>query len=94
MLSKLYYKVKVNIWRLLTIAISLYAIFVIGRTVLSIIRTSRDIDRLRTEEKRYKSDIARNKAIIEKFDDPQYIEKFAREKYGMQRPDEDVYIMK
>lgn len=82
-----------NIWRILTFAISLYAIYVIGGTALSMIRTSREIKRLNAEKRAYQHAISQDEKQLERLQDPCYIEQYARERYGMQRPNEDVYII-
>jgi cell division protein DivIC len=45
------------------------------------------------DKKYYLDKIAEDKGKLEKLDDNQYLEKFAREQYFMKKPGEDVYVV-
>lgn len=47
----------------------------------------------RTTEIIIKRKIAKDKAVIENLQDSVELEKFARQKYYMKRPNEDIYII-
>ena len=49
---------------------------------------------LRKEHNFYKSEITKDSILIQKLkSDPEFLEKFAREKYLMKRDDEDIFLM-
>ena len=52
-----------------------------------------EINELQDNKKYYQKEIAKDKAVIEKLQDSVELEKFARQKYYMKRPDEDIYII-
>ncbi|QYA26993.1 septum formation initiator family protein [Gramella sp. MT6] len=52
-----------------------------------------EIDELQDNKEYYQKEIAKDKAVIEKLQDSVELEKFARQKYYMKRPDEDIYII-
>ncbi|TRO66862.1 FtsB family cell division protein [Christiangramia sabulilitoris] len=52
-----------------------------------------EINELQDNKKYYQTEIAKDKAVIEKLQDSVELEKFARQKYYMKRPDEDIYII-
>ena len=52
-----------------------------------------EIDELQDNKNYYQTEIAKDKAVIEKLQDSVELEKFARQKYYMKRSDEDIYII-
>lgn len=58
-------------------------------------RISRQIKELRQEKEYYRNEITRDSLEVEKLrNDPQELERFAREKYLMKKKDEDIFIVK
>ncbi len=74
-------------------AIMLFMLFIIGRNMLHALSIGADMSTLNAEAKLYKSNIKRDSTLLEelKYDDK--LEKFAREKYRMQRRGESVYVV-
>ena len=54
---------------------------------------NRDINKLEHSIDFYEEEIAKDKKILEDYEDSEKIEKFARETYQMKKADEDVYII-
>ena len=54
---------------------------------------NKEIDKLETEQKYYNSEIKKDKELIEKLENEEGLEKFAREKYNMKKENEDIYII-
>ncbi len=52
-----------------------------------------DIDALEQKKEEYQNEIARDKAFIEKMEDSNEMEKYAREKYYLKKENEDIYII-
>jgi len=52
-----------------------------------------EIEKLETEQKYYKTEIEKDKELINKLEDEEGLEKFAREKYNMKKENEDIYII-
>lgn len=52
-----------------------------------------EINELQDNKNYYQTEIAKDKAVIENLQDSVELEKFARQKYYMKRPDEDIYII-
>lgn len=52
-----------------------------------------DIEKLETSIEFYKKEINSDKKIIEDHQDPEKLERFARETYQMKKNNEDVYII-
>ncbi|WP_026914811.1 FtsB family cell division protein [Christiangramia portivictoriae] len=52
-----------------------------------------EIEELQRNKSYYQEEIAKDKAIIEDLQDSVQLERFARQKYYMKRPNEDIYII-
>jgi len=52
-----------------------------------------EIEKLETEQKYYKTEIEKDKELINKLENEERLEKFAREKYNMKKENEDIYII-
>ena len=52
-----------------------------------------DIEALEKNKEFYREEIEKDKAFIEKMEDTSEMEKFAREKYYLKKPQEDIYII-
>lgn len=91
--GKLFEDASLLFWRILTIVVSVLTLFIIGRSVISIIRSQHHINILEREQREYLNRIAEDSIMLNNLKDDQYLEKFARERYNMQRKDERVYII-
>ena len=81
-------------WIALTSVIAIGTLYVSIFTIRDTIRTkseTRDLDR---KIARYEKKIKEDSIFIEKIThDPEFMERYARERYHMQRPGETVYIL-
>ena len=91
--GKLFEDASLLFWRILTIVVSVLTLFIIGRSVISIIHSQHHINILEREQREYLNRIAEDSIMLNNLKDDQYLEKFARERYNMQRKDERVYII-
>lgn len=53
----------------------------------------KEIDKLKSESDYYKSEIDSDKNFINKHNDREELEKFAREQYNMKKENEEIYIV-
>lgn len=56
-------------------------------------KINKEINQLETDIDYYKKEIELDKKIIEDLEDPEKLEKFARENYKMKKENEDIYII-
>lgn len=54
---------------------------------------NKEIDGLRDNSEFYQKEINHDKTFIEKMEDSEEMEKFAREKYYLKKENEDIYII-
>ncbi len=81
------------LWWLILAAIVAFTLFTVGRTLVKTLGTYAAISRLEDERDDYLRSIERDSTILEQLTYDEYLERYAREHYRMQRPGEDVYII-
>ena len=80
-------------WIAATAIIVVLTLFVVGRNALHAVKIKGQINALLREELFYRERIAQDSALVEQLRYDDYLEKYARENYHMQRRDEHVYIV-
>ncbi|MDR2890825.1 MAG: septum formation initiator family protein [Alistipes sp.] len=65
-----------------------------GRDILSTLRVGADIRRLRSQKRELMQSIAADSTLLRNLDDPEFLERYARERYLMRREGDEVYILK
>lgn len=99
MLKKIYHIIKPvirNYYLITGIVFAVWMIFFDSNNIITQYRNRRELKQLMQEKDRYESEIARNKAIVQKLTDPadkRALEKFARENYHMKRPNEEIFLI-
>ncbi len=56
-------------------------------------RNQRELDGLYQEIEEYKQKIEEDKRLLQQIQDPDFLEKFAREEYFMKKENEDIFIV-
>ena len=92
-IGKLFEDASLLFWRALTIVVSVLTLFIIAGSVFSIIKSKRHINRLERQKREYLDKIAADSIMLRELQSDEYLEKFARERYNMQRPNERIYII-
>lgn len=85
--------VKGRILTLGTVAIMAFMVFVIGRSVIHAISIGMQIGELEELRDGYQDDITRDSTILERLKYDDELERYARENYYMQRPNEELFII-
>ena len=80
-------------WMIVTVAVMAVTAYVVVRNLLHAIQIQRQINLLKQERDRYQLKIEQDSIFLEQLRYDDYLEEYAREKYRMQRPDEQVYIV-
>ncbi|MFI3248279.1 MAG: septum formation initiator [Rikenellaceae bacterium] len=92
-LERAFNYVKSNILSLGMVLIMGFMIFVIGRNVIHAISINMQIGELRTVRDEYQDNITRDSTILEHMKYDEELERYARENYYMQHPDEELFII-
>ena len=80
-------------WRIILVSVVMLGIILIGRPLVSLIRTSIEIRELNKEKALYEASIRRDSTLIENLKNDDFLERYAREKYFMQGKGEQVFIV-
>ena len=86
-------KGKEHIWRISIAGVVLLAVVLIIPSLFLLIRTRIQIGKLNREKEQYVESIYRDSVLIENLKNDEFLEQYAREKYFMQRPKEQVFIV-
>ncbi|MBV1888603.1 MAG: septum formation initiator family protein [Urechidicola sp.] len=54
---------------------------------------NKELNKLEADKKYYQTEIDADKKKIEKLEDPEQLDKYAREEYNMKKENEDIYII-
>lgn len=92
--KKKWFKILSNKYVLLLVLFVVWMFFFDSNSWLAHRELNQSIEELENNKEYYKNQIQKDTAIINSLNDPQELEKFAREKYFMKRENEDVYIIK
>lgn len=92
-IGKLFEDASLLFWRILTIVVSILTLFIIGKSVVSIIKSQHHINQLERQRDSYLESIEADSIMLHNLKNDDYLEQFARERYNMQRKDERVYII-
>ena len=93
-LKPLSQRIKLNIWRVMAAAMTIYALFMIVPTLVTMVRTLIEIRALNVEKSEYLQSIRQDSLLIEQLRHDEHLERYAREHYFMQRENEYIYIVK
>ncbi len=91
--KKPWFKFISNKYVLLSLIFAGWMLFLDSNSWLIHHELNQNIDELQGNKEYYQKEIAKDKAIIKQLKDSVELEKFARQKYFMKRPDEDIYII-
>ncbi len=78
---------------LILILFVIWMLFFDTNSILIHRELNQDIEALEKNKEFYKDEIEKDKAFIEKMQDSNEMEKFAREKYYLKKSNEDIYII-
>jgi len=81
------------IWILLTVVAVGFTAYVVGRNLLHIWKIKRQLSALNDEREQYLLQIEEDSTLLERLRYDDYLEEYAREHFGMQRPGEKVYLL-
>ena len=81
------------LWRISIGAVVVLALILILPPLVSLIRIHITMSQLNKEKARYEESIRRDSLLIEQLKNDEFLEQYARERYFMQRPNEQVFII-
>lgn len=81
-------------WWITTGIVVLFTLVFVGQNLLHVFSLKRDIAKLESEEEAYLEKIERDSTLVNQLRYDDYLEEYAREQFGMQRTEEEVFIIK
>ena len=91
--SKKWFKILSNKYVLLGLIFAIWMFFLDSNSWFIHHELNQEINELKENKEYYQKEISRDKAIIGTLEDSIELEKFARQKYYMKRPNEEIYII-
>lgn len=89
-------KIKLRSWGKYVITLLVFLVvylFIGDQSMIHFVRRGREIRHLEQQRDMYRADIEATQAEIEMLNDPDSLERFAREQYFMHEKDEDIYLV-
>lgn len=80
-------------YRAVAFVVIVILLILFGRDVLESIRVRNEIRRLSNRKEMLEQQIREDSTLLQNLRDPDFLERFAREKYLMRKEGEDVYII-
>ena len=86
-------RILTNRYVLILLIFVVWMVFFDENSLLNHMEFNKEIDKLNREKEYYEEHIKADKELIEKLDDKEELEKFAREEYKMKKADEEIYLI-
>ena len=80
--------------KILVALILLVGVVAIGNEFITMIRLRIEIAELRDRIEYYQERLQQDSILIQRLESPEYLERYAREKYYMHSKEEDIYIIR
>ena len=91
--NKRWFAIISNIYVLVLTVFVVWMVFFDTNSLLIHMELRKEIRKLEKQQDFLKTEIAKDKKIIEKLSDPRELEKFAREEYYLKKKNEEIYII-
>lgn len=92
-LGKKWVKVISNKYLLITVIFLVWMVFFDENSFINHHELDSEIEKLEKSNQYYKEQIEQDQRVIKNLNDPDSLEKYAREQYKMKRENEDIYIV-
>ena len=88
------FKILSNSFMLIFLVFLIWILFIDENSYLFHYKTlNPEINKLEGDKKYYETEIESDRTKIEQLENPETLDKFAREKYNMKKEDEEIYII-
>ena len=91
--KKTWFRIISNKYVLISLVFAVWMFFLDTNSWFIHHELDQEINELQDNKKYYQKEIAKDKAVIQQLQDSVELEKFARQKYYMKRPNEEIYII-
>jgi cell division protein DivIC len=91
--NKRWFGIISNIYVLVLTVFVVWMVFFDTNSLLIHLELRKEIRKLEKQQDFLRTEIAKDKKIIEKLSDPKELEKFAREEYYLKKKNEEIYLI-
>ena len=88
-----WFSILTNLYILVLTVFVIWMVFFDTNSLLIHLELKKEIKKLEKQKEFLRSEIDRDKQILEKLSDPEELEKFARERYYLKKKDEEIYLI-
>ena len=88
-----WFSILTNLYILVLTVFVIWMVFFDTNSLLIHMELKKEIKKLEKQKEFLRSEIDRDKQILEKLSDPEELEKFAREQYYLKKKDEEIYLI-
>lgn len=91
--QKKWFRIASNIYVLVLTLFLIWMLFFDTNSLMIHLELRREVNKLEQQMDFLREQIAKDQELIETLSDPEALEKFAREKYYLKKPDEEIFII-
>jgi cell division protein FtsB len=91
--KKKWFGILTNLYILVLTVFVIWMVFFDTNSLLIHLELKKEIKKLEKQKDFLRSEIDRDKQILDKLSDPAELEKFAREQYYLKKKDEEIYLI-
>ena len=91
--KKKWFGILTNLYILVLTVCVIWMVFFDTNSLLIHLELKKEIKKLEKQKDFLRSEIDRDKQILDKLSDPEELEKFAREQYYLKKKDEEIYLI-
>ena len=86
-------RIIINVYIIISLVFIVWMLYFDGSSYLIHRELNKEIDKLEDANEYYKTEIEKDRKVIDNLKDPDSLEKYAREKYKMKKENEDIYLI-
>lgn len=91
--NKKWFRIVSNIYVLVLTIFVVWMLFFDTNSLMIHLELRREINKLEKQQEFLREQIQQDRELIETLSDPEALEKFAREKYYLKKPEEEIFII-
>ncbi|MCE2611661.1 septum formation initiator family protein [Flavobacteriaceae bacterium D16] len=91
--KKRWFGILTNLYILVMTVFVIWMVFFDTNSFLIHLELKKEINKLEKQKEFLRTEIDRDKQILDKLSDPEELEKFAREEYYLKKKDEEIYLI-
>ncbi len=91
--QKKWFSIASNVYVLILTGFLIWMLFLDTNSFMTHRELDKEIKKLKIQKEQLEAEIAKDKALIDQLQNPEELEKFARERYKMKKEGEEIFIV-